>query len=273
MRFKTFLEAEITPFKSEHPDFDHIHALIKEHCMDAINGAKNHCQLFRGDKKTPYKSGIYHPSSGERKSQNTSNYYTSLFDTNTENAAWPKRSKSFICSTSFDNAWSYSGETSRNQPFFVFPYDGVKIGNTQRSDIWNTRLHLPEGFNGLQRLKSMNEFFAELLIRRLHHGIDFIPTMSELTSLLKKADPEIIYECMTDELLITREQDHEKAVALFIEKLPSIYSFANMGMALEKPGAISSPASECWFSGTCIMLTRDDADAVYDEFGIERIRA
>lgn len=74
-----------------------------------------------------------------RKSSNTANYYTLLFDYLPSWKKFPKRSKSFICSTSLQYAEGY-GEAQ----FIVIPLENQKIGVCPADDIWiSIRLQSP----------------------------------------------------------------------------------------------------------------------------------
>lgn len=76
------------------------------------------------------------PSQGGRMSAYTSNYYTLIIDNSPEWQAYPKRSKSIICTTDSNYAKNYS--ESGLEYYFVFPKDGSKIGVCPHGDIWRS---------------------------------------------------------------------------------------------------------------------------------------
>jgi len=101
--------------------------LLNKNCSHFIN---NKNEIYRGLWfNDDY--GYINPLNYNRKSANTSNYYTILFDEILP--SWknmPKRSKSVICSTSFTEARAY-GIVYR-----VYPFNDSKIGITSYQDIW-----------------------------------------------------------------------------------------------------------------------------------------
>ena len=73
------------------------------------------------------------PSKSERKSRNTSNFYTLWIDNSKKWSTYPKRSKSLICSTSLSTASEFGDGDS----FMVIPFDGAKIGVCPSYDMWD----------------------------------------------------------------------------------------------------------------------------------------
>jgi len=100
----------------------------------------------------------------ERRSRNTANFYTILFDhILPEWAQYPKRSRSFICSVNEEKARAY-GDLYR-----VYPIGDPLIGICPKRDIWDCfpfeisdldRLFEPLGMN--DNLKSMKEGIKKL---------------------------------------------------------------------------------------------------------------
>ena len=83
--FKTFIEAAITPMEkpSESMSMEEIRKLLNTKCSNAWECYEADYKIFRGQKVgVDRPTGVYNPSTGERKSQNTSNHYTLFFDTN-----------------------------------------------------------------------------------------------------------------------------------------------------------------------------------------------
>jgi len=96
--------------------------------------AKDNCFIYRGEKGK--KPEIFLSRSGIRKSENTSNYYTDLMSNKLD--CWkeyPRRDSSFICSTNFENAESYS---SPNNVYSILIPEGIKIGVCPKDDIWTS---------------------------------------------------------------------------------------------------------------------------------------
>jgi hypothetical protein len=88
---------------------------------------------------TPIYKGMYidddfaitNPKGQERRSANTANYYTVIFDNSPYLGEFPKRSQSLICSTDLNTAGTY-GDLYR-----VIPFDGAKIAVCSSSDFWH----------------------------------------------------------------------------------------------------------------------------------------
>jgi hypothetical protein len=134
--------------------------------------------LYKGW-RTSKKPGIYDSTNAERKSQNTSNYYTRFFDTNPANAAWPKRSKSFICSTNFDRAFSYGGD-SYDKFTLLLPFDGVKIASVGLPDMWDVR-----NLNGFP-IENINYLLKTAL--HVDPQLTFIEFIDELSKSISNKD-------------------------------------------------------------------------------------
>jgi hypothetical protein len=96
-------------------------------------------------------------------------------------AAFPKRSKSFICTTEKN----YAGGFGR--PFVLVPLDSAKIGCTGKDDIWDVRI---QEFN--RSLESMNYMLGDL--NRKFKLSDDKPitasTLKEIDHKLKNLDDE-----------------------------------------------------------------------------------
>jgi hypothetical protein len=89
---------------------------------------------------------LTNPKGQERRSANTPNYYTVIFDNSPYLGEFPKRSQSLICSTNLETAGSY-GDIYR-----VIPFDGAKIAVCPSPDFWhafenNIKYYSLEDFN------------------------------------------------------------------------------------------------------------------------------
>lgn len=85
--------------------------------------------LYRGKKNAPNPQ-MGNASESVRMSANTSNEYTLLIDSSPTWKNFPKRSKSFICTTSLQYAETYG------QVQMVFPKDSAMIGCAGAKDFW-----------------------------------------------------------------------------------------------------------------------------------------
>jgi hypothetical protein len=130
-------EAEVTPYKFntfEETQIDSVIEQLKEKCSVALSIFST--PIWRGFQNHTQPIVIADPSTGVRKSQNTTNYFTSLIDSSPYMKGWPKRSKSFICSTS-----NYAGEFGKT--YAIFPVDNARIAVCPGFDIWEIDSQLP----------------------------------------------------------------------------------------------------------------------------------
>ena len=102
--------------------------LLQKHCKQSVKALRNGTRIYRGVNKTD--SFIYiDPKTGIRRSiDKIPNYYTFILSNDKSWSAYPKRSRSLICST-------YTA-TGYGTTYNVLFYDGAKIGIVPHSDIW-----------------------------------------------------------------------------------------------------------------------------------------
>ena len=107
--------------------------LINKNCSNILNKYRKdeHKRIWRGLLQT----GNWHftdPSKGEhrRSKGQIGEYYTLLMDNLPNWKAYPKRSRSVICTTSRNDSRNYG------YAHIVFPYDNAKFGVAPEGDIW-----------------------------------------------------------------------------------------------------------------------------------------
>jgi hypothetical protein len=252
--FKTFLEAQIKPYDVHHLEMEALIKELKANCKDSLKPEKE-VEIWRGTKKSS-KSGIYHPGSGERTSANTQNFYTLLIDSNPLNKDYPKRSKSFICSTRRGGAESYA--YSDGGLFRIFPFDSTKIGAVNKEDFWNLRPKLDiESHWANAHIESLNSFW-ERIYRSFE--IDAKSSMDEVISALKKAPIETYR---------TISISYQDEVDAFIESIPKAYSLKELGCDVGTVSQLNfhdEIKGELWFSEKCIMVNMKDFSTIKEEF-------
>lgn len=106
-------------------------AEIQANCGQAILAARNGNQVFKGMEDDGEFFEV-DPKLYGRRSANTRNYYTTLFDNLESWKGYPKRSRSLICTTSSHIASGYGSV------FLVIPFDGARFGVCPRNDIWSS---------------------------------------------------------------------------------------------------------------------------------------
>jgi hypothetical protein len=132
--------------------------MLRSDYTDAVNAFKNGNKIFRGTSSEDNYM-ITDPSIGNRVSANTLNYYTLIIDNSDSWKAYPKRSKSIICTTARAYADGYG------KIYSVFPINGSKIGVCTEEDFW--------------------ESFPVLKTEYTRAGIPLDPVLGSLTQLLK----------------------------------------------------------------------------------------
>jgi hypothetical protein len=127
MKLKHFLLTEGRTQKISEEDF---YKKVKVECSDILKSYNNRNFYYRGIKGFKEKFGFVKPSSFERESENTDNYYTLLMDNLPSWKNYPKRSKSIVFTNDIDTAVSYGNS------YILFPKNGVKIAEASAEDIW-----------------------------------------------------------------------------------------------------------------------------------------
>ena len=130
---------------------------------DAIKMLKVKCQyaythnipIYRGmPSKNEYQFGSAEFDE-PRRSANTTNYSTLIIDNSPEWAPYPKRSKSYICSTDAKYATEYGSL------YKVFPFDGANIGICPELDIWFS-FHKLQSVGGITDISTFNRMLQDL---------------------------------------------------------------------------------------------------------------
>jgi len=130
--------------------------VIKVQCSEAVNAAKQEACIWRGVQDHDEEVILVNPAATPRKSANISNYYTLCIDNLPNWSAFPKRSRSMICSTNRKYASEYG------QLYLVLPLNGAKIGITGERDIWDVTVKNPETCCYCDTLRHVNYWFQDV---------------------------------------------------------------------------------------------------------------
>lgn len=125
----------ITEGRSVEIDAQHAKTLLETEFSDAVNADP----IYRGNSNL--KTDYYLASSNnhdERLAANTSNYMNLITGNLPSWSAFPKRSKSFICSTNSFYAKGYGGGMLFGTAYRVYPKNGTKIGVCSARDFWDS---------------------------------------------------------------------------------------------------------------------------------------
>jgi hypothetical protein len=230
-----------------------------------LNGAKDK-HIYRG-MPGETKVGISDTNGLNRKSANSLNYYTIWIDNNPAWKEYPKRSKSFICSTNLTTASSYGNDNT----FLIIPADNAKIGICPEYDLWMSFKYLFKkmGMGNYSTLDNFNSWIH--LVMKLD---------SEETEEFKNAqmDYKALVKCLKKVTLknltknLTRKKDFEHFLLAFERSgCDNLFDLMQLGFnplqngfdvetgaTYKNPG----PSKEVWIQGTCGILK-------YSEDGLE----
>jgi hypothetical protein len=143
--FKQYLQEKAVSDEPEYHDINLSKAVnfIKTKCRSSLWMFDKDEFIYRGVRDEPINEfAIVDTSKTMRKSENTSNYYTTILDNNPLCKDFPKRSRSFICSTVLGRAGSYASNMDEDSIFVVIPTDNAKIGIVGASDIFDIYIPL-----------------------------------------------------------------------------------------------------------------------------------
>lgn len=256
--FKQFLsEASVEPMAPPIPlTREEILPFLKKHCSIALENAQyGENSLYRGFKHS-IEMGVYDPSSGTRSSENTSNWYTSFFDTNPENSAWPKRSKSFICTTDNERALSYAEDHESNVGL-ILPFDGVRVGEIMSDDLWHVKPVNPFMIN--RGYPAFNRLYG--LIFKDQSPLSF----DEALNGLETVDEEQLIDGFTRYMDTAAASmpdwansaiEHPDQLRTMLKNFTKqVYTFdAQRSFKLHLNSASLKPEHECWFAGKCVVI-------------------
>ena len=155
--------------------------LLEQNCKNSIYKI-NSTPLYRGvDKQLQLQIGDTNIGA-PRKSANTKNYYTLWVDNSPMWKDFPKRSRSFICTTDKEYASSF-GEI-----YLVIPFDNAQIGICPSGDFWFSF----EGTSDLSRLNiTIDGIFTAFLDLEIVNYGDVNNIDSEDYTFLKKFLKEV----------------------------------------------------------------------------------
>lgn len=234
-------------------------ALLNSKCKDALWMLHENRPIYRGDESL-HDSCIEHgfatvnPSVTTRKSENTSNFYTEIFDNHPEYKDFPKRSRSYICAAGpngKNNAWSY-GSVS-----IIIPFDDVKIGCVNRHDMWNTKLSLCPPSPALSLDELNDSFFSNLFDHFTGSAwakllqFDKKPNKARIESVIDEfVDGWGFKEATGKRLKSMLEND-------FLKTILDIYSLKNTKFTLATTKTLNRVNGEIWVGGPCVVISEN----------------
>lgn len=245
MKLKKLLEVFASP--EEPIDNEATVKIIQTHCKEAINSTP----ILRGMDDMP-NVFISNPPKG-RKSANTYNYVTLFIDLiHPEWQKFPKRSESWICSTTYSIASDY-GTVYR-----VLPFGNPDIGIMNSADFW-LFMNAPILVDDVARLmRYLHDIVVE---EKVLFGAP-PKNKSELVELLKLIDDEFtkrnkdVLKLTTNflETVVNIEKRIEKGQT-FTDILIDILSVEKNGVELKRLSELPPNLnSEVWFSERALFV-------------------
>lgn len=220
--------------------------LLNTHCKDALWMLQKNAPIWRGQSTFKGKFIVIDPTKSERRSQNTSNYYTELLDHNPLNAkiGLPKRRFSIIGSTNYNRARVYA--SWENEPYAVIPFDGVKIGCVGREDIWDTEIEVLDVHKSIDRFNK--DEFPDIF------RDDTIESMKELSDKLASGDKDEFSRVKGVFYLDTNEYD-DIIKTDFLGYLFKCYGPKSTKFKAATSATVdTSKKQEVWIGGKCVLI-------------------
>jgi hypothetical protein len=210
--------------------------MLRTHCSDALWMLTSNTPIYRGDKQLTSEAGFLYvdPSETVRKSKNTTNFYTSVFDAIPSWADWPKRSRSFIGSSDPRTAGAFGGG---GRPWILIPFNGVQIGVCSGSDLWDTPVRLS---TRNYMIDDLNSVFAGVNCEE-YSDLDKLSD-SDLSLLNKRLRTQ--FQTISD--VKWWVGDAYSPQSLQLEK----YTTSTLPKTLMARGS-----REVWVSGKCVMIS------------------
>lgn len=234
----------------EERSFEQVIELLESNCSDAVRLIKKDLMFWRGERNTSFVKdngfALADPSKTVRRSQNTSNYYTLMMDSNPAMTEFPKRSRSFIVST--DNAYAKNflrrEEDSGRETFALVPFNGVKIGVVPAEDIWE--IDNVSVFGGRYSMTDFEYEFKNL-------GIDEdLSKMKKFHDLLKAGDEETISR-VKEQFPKISDADMNDFMGAFWDGLNR--SGFKCFTTADMPIALVMGSHEAWIGGKSLLVT------------------
>lgn len=241
-----YKEPAKSPVPYDPVEFKQIESLLKGPFSEAWGAHIKGHSLWKGyDKappavaKTSMGTLIADSTLGTRRSKNTRNFYTLLIDNSPAFKVWPKRSKSFIVSTSRTMAMNYmmgpAGIT-----FLVLPINGTKIAVVNDFDIWDIKIFIND--TDQIRLRRLNDYFSDMGAT----DKDYDHFLQSIDQLPKDKEEDF-------------KLDHGISPTNFLRVVQSQITPKTLGFTMTTIDRIPRESTEAWFSGKALFMTHGTA--------------
>jgi len=192
------------------------------------------------------------PSKHERRSANTDNYYTFFIDHISKRwIAFPKRSKSIICTSHISTARGY-GKT-----FIVVPFDYAKIGVCPKYDMWDSFEKTTKG----PSLNDLNEYINVLYKKYTKKIAEDNISLESFKEMLQEIENGVKNERLNtyghDAWRYFIDDIEEKGIIIAMENildpLANNFKLRNFKDYRQK----DNPLSELWTDSPCLLISEN----------------
>lgn len=249
MTFKQYLQEASVGFEPAYNagELTALVDIVRDNCKDSIWMIKENKPIWRGSLDTSFEGAgaVVDTTATQRRSQNTSNHYTVIFDNHPDRKDFPKRSRSFICSTDMQRASSYA-RNNNERTFAIIPFDGAKIGAVNSKDMWDTVIDL---FARSEDIETFNEYWDQL---------DIEPTIESFEEFGKRLK-DGYRDDQTKFVSAFPYADMISASEDFMGEIWKAYSAKSTGHTAYTTSTFSHiPQSEVWVGGKVVMIKKSE---------------
>jgi hypothetical protein len=278
--FKEYLEeAIIKKWDQKNAGVEEAIALLNKHCRDGLRAIDNKGIIWRGIESNKLKEfGILDSSTGIRTSKDTSNLYQVMMDGSTALKAYPSRSKSFICASTFGVASSYTSkygaDVAKNVYAFI-PFDGTDIAVCPNADMFGTTISGPytREFHGVDGMNNSFHYW-------LRDNFKIAPNKTKsgqhedikvIDAQLAKVSDKKFLDAILYAKWVGPSYDKNEEFAELVNKDPSkrftaiaslVLTPQTMNLKLVKFGDKLPAGREVWFSGKAVAIRKDVMDNI-----------
>jgi hypothetical protein len=278
---------------------------LNKHCKDGLKAVSTGGLLLRGMPKSGIKAmAVVDTSKMLRTSKDSDNFYQLAMDTSPILKNFPKRSNSFICTTSITTASDYGLSA---HIMLIIPVDGTKVAVANKPDIFSSKVvillkrlaSIIRTFSYIKPTKGKFESLAPFdkvlksmtraqmiidLFKRFagyssitststlksHFGIEDINNISDeivvkaVDELARKDLSKDLKEAVLELLLAEPAERLQRSIDAIIKANRSNLSLVQFGEKIPS-------TSECWFSGKAVCMKLSFAKKVLAEIDRQQI--
>lgn len=241
--------------RSKEVDFKFASDFINKRCKNAVKGTP----IYRGNRKVEDDYLHIIPANYDARISPyaDTNYYNLLFSNLPSWKKYPKRNKSIVCSTDYDEARNRNNHFC---PYRVFPVDGSNIGVCPDWDIWDSFTDALDG-NDLADFNYVLEAFLENVLPSgilwgQRADVDYSIFVKQCKLIDKnKKDTSIddIYDIYRRPWLDAWFESDQP----FLSYISQLLSPDKNGFKLVKVGAKMPDTREVWTDGESILVLDD----------------